>query len=248
MNANQLKWVAVATMAADHIGMLLLALPLAAIVPGGALEGLPAALRLIGRLAFPVFALLVVEGCAHTRDLKRYLLRLALFAALSQIPYQLFENLCLGRAPLSAFAGGNVLVTFALSVGALCCFKGIKPGRRLLCGLGIAACLAGTVLLSSAYDLCGFLIIFLGGLLRRKAALPRFWAGPPGPACLALALVGLYYALALAAPLSQTIAAMLGCALFLLYNGRPGSRRLKHFFYIFYPAHLLLFSAVFSLF
>jgi hypothetical protein len=235
-------------MAIDHLGMLLRALPFMAAAPGSQADGVLTALRLIGRLAFPIFALLIVEGCAHTRSLKRYFLRLSLFAALSQIPYQLFENLCLGQAPFSVFAGSNVLVTFALSVGAVSCFKSARSGRRFLCALGVFGCLAGTLLLSGAYDLCGFLLIFVGSWLRgREGAPPRLWGKAIEPALPALAIVGLYYALILSAPLGQTIAAMLGCALFLLYNGRPGSRRLKNFFYIFYPAHLLLLSAVFLL-
>jgi hypothetical protein len=70
-----LKWIAIGTMTIDHIGAVL--------YPELTL------LRIIGRVSFPIFSYLLVLGVESTRDVKNYLLRLFLFALISQIPFSL---------------------------------------------------------------------------------------------------------------------------------------------------------------
>lgn len=132
MNASMLRFVACLLMLADHLGSLFL--------PGEPI------LRLVGRMAFPVFAFLVAQGCRWTRDPRRYAARLALLAAVSQLPFLL--------AFPSGYAGGNVVLT--LLAGALACLA--PPGRR-----GVT--LGGMALVAEAsrldYGAAGVLAVFV---------------------------------------------------------------------------------------
>ncbi|MCX6649976.1 MAG: TraX family protein [Candidatus Bathyarchaeota archaeon] len=74
-----LKWVAVATMTVDHVGLILFPDYLA--------------LRIIGRIAFPLFAYLLVLGMRSTHNLRGYFNRLIFFAFLSQVPYSLANGI-----------------------------------------------------------------------------------------------------------------------------------------------------------
>ncbi len=107
LDGGTLKLMAAALMLIDHVGAILL--PETVI------------LRCIGRLAFPVFAFFIAEGYAHTRSFGRYLLRMAIWAAVSEIPF----NLEFGHF----FVPGrqNVLWTFCL---ALLTLRGAGPAAQ----------------------------------------------------------------------------------------------------------------------
>lgn len=75
----------------------------------------------IGRLAFPIFAFMIVEGFYHTHNLKRYVLRLFVFAVISEIPF----NLMYASAVIYPFHQ-NVLWTFLLSVGCIVLIEKVR--------------------------------------------------------------------------------------------------------------------------
>ena len=73
LTGNQLKIIAMITMTCDHVGLQ--------IFPQ--LQWL----RILGRLAMPIYAYMIAEGCRHTRDRKKYLMRLLGMGILCQIVY-----------------------------------------------------------------------------------------------------------------------------------------------------------------
>ena len=191
-------------------------------------------LRMAGRLAMPIFSFFIAEGFAHTRDKKRYLCRIGVFALISEIPFDLaFE----GKV---GFGHQNIMLTFFLSVIALMLFDRIRGGKdtevkqssigkTLLGVLAVAAIAALALLLRADYTVFGVVAVFLFYALRRKHQLIRSGAGV---AFLALTRTMGYYC--------STGLSFLPLA---LYNGKKG-KGLKWLFYVFYPGHLLLLAAI----
>ncbi|MBD5141037.1 MAG: conjugal transfer protein TraX, partial [Ruminococcus sp.] len=68
-------------------------------------------LTCVGRLAYPIFAFMIAEGCTHTHDLRKYMLRLLFWAAVTEIPF----NLMYGESVFYPFHQ-NVLWTFLISL------------------------------------------------------------------------------------------------------------------------------------
>lgn len=107
MTGFSLKMLALITMIIDHIGATFSSV------------ANTRSLRIIGRLAFPIYAFLISEGCRHTKNFKKYLLRLFAFALISEIPFNFLfrniENLAYGGVfkPI-IFGGHNVFFTLFL--------------------------------------------------------------------------------------------------------------------------------------
>ena len=118
MSGTTLKWIAVISMLIDHTAEVLINHNAALTDPIWA--QIYVLMRGIGRIAFPIYAFLLVEGFLHTRDVKKYLARMLTFAVVSEIPFDLavfhtpfywgyqnvFFTLFLG---LLALAGENVV-------------------------------------------------------------------------------------------------------------------------------------------
>ena len=85
ISGSTLKWIAVITMLMDHIGASLLE-------RSGNLPQLDVILRSVGRVAFPLFCFLLVEGFYHTHSVEKYAMRLLIFALVSEIPFDMAFN------------------------------------------------------------------------------------------------------------------------------------------------------------
>ena len=110
-----LKYIAMLTMLIDHIGatgLIFLS------VGAGMSTRLYFISRMIGRIAFPIYVFLLVEGFVHTKNIKKYIIRLALFAIISEVPYDLaFYN------TVFEIYHQNVMWELLICIIMLCCIR-----------------------------------------------------------------------------------------------------------------------------
>lgn len=235
-----LKRLAMVSMVIDHIGSILLGAMLAPYRTGDILVvngDSPAELwrimqgkevcEVLGSIAFPIFCFLMVEGFLHTRDRVGYGLRLALFALISEIPFDLAHF----QTPFSLQLQ-NVMFTLSVSIFTLLALHWAeerwreRPGFRWAAVAGLtAAGMALAYLLRGEYVFLGVLSVALVYLLRDK---------------------GCFRAAGLAPLLVVSPWVLLALPPILLYDGERG-RGSKWFFYIFYPAHFALLAALAAL-
>jgi hypothetical protein len=185
-------------------------------------------MRIIGRIAMPVFAFCLAEGFAHTRDSGKYLMRMGLFALISEVPFDLVVT-----GKVLEFSHQNIMFTFFLALMGLSCFEKLTEKKtRAGTAAGGFLLLAFTVLsllLGLDYNMLGTGLVFVFYLLRNKAHALRCLAGA---VChVLLRNMGIYWF------------GLLGFLPILCYNGKKG-RGLKQLFYVFYPAHLLIIYLV----
>ena len=237
LSGTALKYIACITMLIDHIGascieagILMPRLDIGTlsqdILSAYPLYRLDMVLRFTGRLAFPLFCFLLVEGFVHTHNVKGYLGRLVLFGLLSEVPF----DLAFFRTPFAP-QHQNVYWTLALGVLAMAGLKrfekpdGTASGKGLLCagGCAVLAFVCGT-----DYHAIGVIIICALYLTRadRKRQ------------CIVGAVL---FAFEFTAPLAFV--------LIWFYNGQRGacSPLQKKAFYWFYPVHLAVLAMITNL-
>lgn len=128
LTAFHLKLVALATMIVDHVGAALDTIPR---VPRNLM-------RSIGRVAFPLYAFLIAEGCRHTRSRERYLLRLGLLALISEIPFDVaFYNF-----GISFLDGTNIFYTLFFAVACIHIYETLRSRPKKVRLLGPASLIA----------------------------------------------------------------------------------------------------------
>ena len=205
-------------------------------------------LTCIGRMAFPIFAFLIVEGYAHTSNLKKYVLRLLLCAVLSEIPF----DLVVGARMFYPFHQ-NVLWTFLIALGLIRLNEQVK-GRgialRVLTAGGtvVLGYLAGLITMVDYYH-AGVLTVLAFYFFRGR----KWWCYAGQLLCLGYInlelLGGLGYEMPLLGGtvfLPQQGFALLALLPIWLYRGRQGhhSRAMQFFCYSFYPLHLLVLGVL----
>ncbi len=180
-------------------------------------------MRDIGRLAFPVFCFLLVEGYFHTSSVKRYLGRLFIFALISEIPFDL-------AIYQSLWYPGHQNVLFTLFLGLLAIYLYELTGKEKQSRLSLLIVLVGVGFLAMAaktdYSFVGVLLIFVFYVFRDRE-LMRDLVG-------AVTMLG------------AGVIEIAGYVAFIpihFYNGKRGLR-LKYVFYCFYPLHLLVIGLV----
>lgn len=212
LSGNQLKLIALAAMTVDHIGVQFFPQVLL--------------LRVIGRLALPIFAYMIVQGCRYTKNKARYLLTIAAVALVCQIVY---------------FAAMGslyqcILVTFSLSIGLIFILDDAIRKPRIHKTSFAALALVSVYCISEVLPkyLPGFYVDYgFAGIM-----LPvLIWFGKEKWQNILLCSVGLVFM-----SIGNGIQwySLLALPLLILYNGTRGKRKLKYLFYIYYPAHLAL--------
>jgi len=232
-SGNALKIIAVFAMICDHLGVFFF--PTVRI------------LRIIGRIAFPIFAFMISEGAAHTKNRLRYFLTIASVAVLMQSVYFLYDrslNMC-------------VFVTFTLSLISIFPLEMFKSelfnnernlAKICLYGSLFALSVALSALLNNLvfieYGFCGCMTPVLASFFRAPKSNPPKWFEKTDLIPIHVLMCGI--GLVCVAFTRSTLQwyALLALPLLFLYSGKRGKLRLKYFFYIFYPVHLAIFEII----
>lgn len=197
----------------------------------------------VGDIAYPLFFLLIAEGYRYTRDKKKYLVRMLIFALIAELPFDIgFFSVLSARAGTFPFYWEyqNVLFTYFLAIACLYGMDAIKEHfaeaqgrRRLLPAFFAGVCLIAASglaeLLQCDYGVFGVIMVVLLYWLRDRRGLQ---------ACAVLLADSI-------ATGSQPNGFLIAAALvILLYNGKRGKAMPRYFFYLYYPAHIFLFYLV----
>ena len=208
-------------------------------------------LTCVGRLAFPIFAFQIVEGYAHTHDVKEYRRRLLLWAVISELPF----NLMSGGGLINPFHQ-NVMFSFFLALLILQRLDEAKQKtgiwRWVLLGAWIAIGYGVGFLTFVDYYGYGILMVILFHLTRE---IP--WSKPiqlAGMVYINMVLMGgLVYPIEFLGRewlIPRQGIAVLALLLIWLYNGRQGTsnKTVRTACYALYPVHILILALIGILF
>ena len=215
LSGNALKILAAIFMTIDHIGVILF--PQSAI------------LRILGRLALPIFAFMIAEGCKYTRNRRKYFGMVFGLGAVCQVVYYLFD----GSMYLS------ILITFSLSILTIYALQYLKEKNTTFSGVIFLCTVFAVWLLNLIFTID---YGFWGCMLPVFAALPHGTKYDRNPVSITLLGLGLL-PLALSVGGIQ-IFSLLALPLLYCYSGKRGTWNLKYFFYIFYPVHLAVLQGI----
>ena len=223
---NQLKIIAMISMAFDHIGLLFF--PNVAIF------------RIIGRIAFPIFAYMIAEGCRYTKNRAKYIGMIGAMAVAFQLVYFV--------AMESLYQG--ILVTFSLAIITIYSIDGIIKGKKTrerLASVLALACVAFFVFILPTflagtdfdidYGIWGIVIPVLAYFMPSHK-----WQA--GSVAVLLLIRAIHYTMIPSALGLVQWFSLLTVPLLFLYNGERGKAKMKYVFYIFYPAHLVILYGI----
>lgn len=229
---STLKIIAISTMFLDHIGAVLLEPYIVSYSFPEWLFYIDTLLRLIGRVAFPIFIFLLLEGVEHTSNRRKYGIQLGIFALIAEIPFNLAINgtwLYIGYQ--------NVMFTLLLGYLAISIYEKdskkeenfiLEQGKAtinlisLIKWLGIGLCIVIAHIGKTDYGAFGVIAIFLLYRIKKeKKSLCKFGS--------------ILFLWEITAPIAFIFISK--------YNGKRGLK-IKYIFYWFYPVHLLLLGLV----
>ena len=208
LDATTLKIIAIIAMTLDHAHK--------ALYPGALWMGV------VGRLTLPIMAFFIAEGAAKTGDKRKYLIRLILFALISEVPYDLFVT-----GHLFDLYSQNTMFTLAFGLIGCYMIDNIKRNENAaLSVIAIGGVLSAGMLLRVDYGFAGVLCVMLFYIFKTEKNGTRD------------AIIIGNGALTLMLKSANQLAGFFALPLLWMYNGERGNGY-KYLFYIFYPAHML---------
>ena len=255
LNNTQLKIIACISMFLDHFGAifiyelikmsentLLTSNPMFtfALQNRNLLIEIYSLLRIIGRIAFPIYCFLIVEGFIHTKNVYKYCIRLFIFALLSEFAFDIGFN-----HSLLEFTSNNVFFTLGLGLLLLIVVSKIRniiltfkdKSNKFFLIFGICLMSFGIVflfmeladnILSSDYGFSGVLCILCMYVFRKNIGFGYS--------------LGVFITYLLNNSYLQ-LYALFGLFFVLRYNGEKG-KSIKYLFYLYYPLHILLIAGI----
>ena len=230
LNSNTIKLIAAIAMFLDHF--VLIFFPSVAWF------------RMVGRLAMPIFAFAIAEGCRYTKNKWKHFFLLFGLGAACQVVYYIFDPTDLYFGILITFSFSTLMI-YAMQFAKKCTFDKeanilLKIGAWLL----FFALVAGTFLFCQHFTvdyrfwgctLPVFASIFDFHRIPAPSLLKKLDVLPLRIFCMAIPMIPLLF---VGLPIEILWCSLLAIPLLLLYNGKKGKANMKYFFYIFYPLHL----------
>lgn len=229
-NSNYLKLIAIIAMTIDHATDL--------IYPGFPAEPLPLTLHFIGRLTAPIMWFFVCEGYHYTKDVKKYMLRLGIFAIISHFAYCFGFGISLN--PLEGGIFNRTSVMYPLFIAVVVLYIEDHSGNFKKWQKTAVQ----TVLILSAFpaDWSCIAVLAILGMYRERGNLERqmlkmaAWVSVYG--IVSYFFVSKTYAI-------ELIGVLMVYPVLKLYNGERGRAKwMKWFYYIYYPLHLVIIGII----
>ena len=225
LNANQLKLIAMAAMTVDHVTW--------AVFPGYRTDWRIILLHIIGRMAAPIFWFFVAEGYHYTHDVKKYTLRLFLFAIISHFAYTFAFGIPFVPFRTTVFNQTSVIWALALGLVSLSIVENpeIKQWQKTILIILIAV-IAFCADWSSIAVLAITDIGTNRGNFKKQMTRMMIW----------VAVYAVVYAVFIS-PVYGIVQmfTVLTIPLLKMYNGERGkSKNMKLLFYVYYPLHLVI--------
>jgi len=222
MNSFILKIIACFSMLIDHLGYIVV--------------GSTSFFNCIGRLAFPIFAFQLTEGFSHTKNLKKYFIRLLVFAFIAQIPFMLFSSIFNEEITIN--------IIFVLVLGLL--FMTIYDKYNKILGVLFGVLFAVLAqLLHFDYGWYGLTIIMIFHILKKHKLLMSisFVLATFAKYIVPIIDLGIFTILNVFSAINlYSMLCFFTCMaliFILFYNGKKGQDS-KYFLYVFYPVHLII--------
>lgn len=229
LSGNKIKLIACISMFIDHLAIVYLLLSMVVAFNADTFDGM----RIIGRIAFPLYCFLLVEGFVHTKNRMKYLISILITAFISQIPFSLLFNPKFFEISGVSVPTLNVCFTLGIGLITLMCIEKVKKpednenylSHMLYYGLNLLIIILSctvTYILDTDYSYTGIILIVILYYLRKTDII-----------CLITGFV-------VFSALIDNIWVLPSFVIMYMYNGKRGKNigKFKYLFYAFYPLHM----------